>query len=112
MSGGYQIDPAVLREYVQVVDQQAQKLSQIHRTLAGVRVDGDAFGKLPASGDLQREYTSHAQAEVDNSGEAVQLTQETGDGLMQTADNYERTEQRVTEMHGAILRGLSGSDHG
>jgi hypothetical protein len=112
MAGGYQIDPAALRKYVQVVDQQAQKLDQIHRTLAGVQVDGDAFGKLPASGDLQREYTSHAQAEVDNSGEAVQLTQGTGDGLVQTADNYEQTEQRVAEMHQAILRGLSGSDHG
>jgi hypothetical protein len=106
MAGGYHIDPAALRQYVQVVDQQAQKLDQIHQTLAGVQVDVDSFGMLPASSDLRREYTSHARAEVDNSGEAVQLMQETGDGLVQTVDNYERTERSVAEMHHAIRRAL------
>jgi uncharacterized protein YukE len=106
MADGYRIDPAALRKFVEVMDQQAQKLDQIHQTLAGVQVDGDAFGMLPASGDLHREYTSHAQAEVDNSGEAVQLMQETGNGLVQTADNYAQTEQRVAEMHHAILRAM------
>lgn len=106
MARGYQIEPSILRKYVQVMDQQAHILDQIHQTLAGVQVDGDSFGMLPASGDLHREYASHAQAEVDNSGEAVQLMQETGNGLVQTADNYEQTEQDIAEMHYAILRAM------
>ena len=112
MADGYRIDPAVLRTFAQVLDQQAQTLDQIHQALAGVRIDGDAFGMLPASGDLHSEYTAHAQAEVGNTGEAPALLRETGDGLVQTADNYERTEQHVAELHHAVLRSLSAGEHG
>jgi uncharacterized protein YukE len=112
MADGYQIDPAVLRRFAQVADEQAHKLDQIHRALAGIRVDRDAFGRLPASGDLHREYTAHAQAEVDNCGEAGPLLRETGDALVRTADNYEQTEQHITELHHAVLRALSGGEHG
>ncbi|MBS2964229.1 hypothetical protein KGA66_14310 [Actinocrinis puniceicyclus] len=111
MADGYQLDPAVLRRFAQVVGEQAQRLDGIHRALADVRIEGDAFGRLPASGDLHREYIAHAQAEVDDSGEAGPLLRETGDGLARTADNYERTEQYVTGLHRAVLRGLSGGEH-
>lgn len=112
MADGYQIDPAVLRAFAQVADEQAQKLDQIHRALASVQIDGDAFGKLPASGALHGEYTAHAQAEVGNTGEASALLRETGDGLTQSADNYEQTEQHVAALHHAVLRALSGGEHG
>ena len=112
MADGYQIDLAVLRSFARVVDEQAQKLHQIHQVLAGVHIDADAFGKLPASGALHNEYTAHAQAEVDNTGQAAQLLRETGDGLIQTADNYEQTEQRIAGLHHAVLRSLSGGEHG
>jgi uncharacterized protein YukE len=112
MADGYQIDPAVLRNFAQVADEQAQKLDQIHQALAGVQIDGDAFGMLPASGDLHTEYTAHAQAEVDDTSEASALLRETGDGLMQTADNYEQTEQHVAALHHAVLREPSGGEHG
>ncbi len=112
MADGYQIDPAVLRTFAQVVDEQAQRLDQIHQTLAGVHIDADAFGKLPASGDLHNEYTAHAQAEVDDTGEAAQLLRETGDGLVLTAQTYEQTDQRIAGLHHAVLRSLSGGEHG
>jgi uncharacterized protein YukE len=94
---GYQIDPAALRSFAQAAEAQAQQLEQIHQTLAGVQVDGDAFGLLPAAHDLYSAYVSHAQAEVDNTSEAGELLQETGTGLEQTAESYEQTEQAVTE---------------
>ena len=112
MADGYHIDPAVLRNFARVVDEQAQRLDQIHQALAAVHIDSDAFGKLPASGDLHSEYTAHAQAELGNSDEAAQLLRETGDGLIQTADNYEQTEQRIAGLHHAVLRSLSGGEHG
>ncbi len=112
MADGYQIDPAVLRTFAQVADEQAQKLDQIHQALAGVHIDGDAFGMLPASSALHSEYTAHAQAEVDNTSEASALLRETSDGLVQTADNYEQTEQHVAGLHHAVLRALSGGEHG
>lgn len=112
MADGYLIDPAVLRRFAKVADEQAQKLDQIHQALAGIRIDGEAFGRLPASGDLHREYTAHAQAEVDNCGEAGPLLRETGDGLVRTADNYEQTEQHIAALHHAVLRELPGDEHG
>jgi len=112
MADGYQIDLAVLRNFAQVADEQAQKLDRIHQALAGVQIDGDAFGMLPASSALHTEYTAHTQAEVDNTGEASALLRETGDGLVQTADNYEQTEQHVAELHHVVLRTLSGGEHG
>ena len=112
MADGYQIDPAKLRAFAQVADEQAHRLEQIQQTLAGVHIDAEAFGKLPASGDLHREYTTHAQAEVDNCGEAGSLLRETGDGLVRTADNYEQTEQHIAALHHAVLRSLSGGERG
>lgn len=112
MADGYQIDPAMLRAFAQVADEQARRLDQIQQTLAGVHIDAEAFGKLPASGDLHNEYTAHAQAEVEDTGEAAQLLRETGDGLVQTADNYEQTEQHIAGLHHAVLRSLSGGERG
>ena len=112
MADGYQIDPALLRNFAHVAAEQAQKLDQIHATLAGVQIDGDAFGLLPASSSLHSEYTVHAQAEVDNTSEASALLRATGDGLAQSADNYEQTEQHIAELHHAVLRVLSGGEHG
>lgn len=60
MAGGFQIDLAALRSFAQVADDQMQQLERIHQTLAGVQIDGDAFGLLPASGDLHGAYTAHA----------------------------------------------------
>lgn len=112
MADGYQIDPAALRNFAQVADEQAQKLDQIHQALADVQIDGDAFGMLPASSSLHSEYTAHAQAEVDNTGEASALLRDTGDGLVQSADSYEQTEQHVAGLHHAVLRALPGGEHG
>lgn len=111
MAGGFQIDLAALRSFAQVADDQMQQLERIHQTLAGVQIDGDAFGLLPASGDLHGAYTARAQAEVENTSEAAGLLQETGAGLERTAGNYEQTERAVTEMyHG--MRGQLGGDRG
>ncbi|MBR7824698.1 hypothetical protein KDK95_00130 [Actinospica sp. MGRD01-02] len=111
MAGGYQVDVAALRSFAQVADAQEQQLERIHQTLAGVQIDGDAFGLLPASGDLHSAYTAHAQAEVENTAEAAQLLHETGAGLEQTAVNYGQTEQAITEMY-HNMRGQLGGGRG
>ena len=59
-----------------MADESAQELDQMHQALASVQNDDDVVGTLPATGDLHNEYTAHAQAEVDNAGEAPQLLRE------------------------------------
>lgn len=107
MADGIEVHTSALRQYAELVKQQAAKLAQVHSTLAGVSVPGGAFGKLPESSDMESAYAKHATAEVSNTAQLPGLLNEVAQGLETTAANYTAAESANVQ-HAQSVTGEMG----
>jgi predicted trehalose synthase len=96
MAGGLEVNSTALRQYAELIREQASRLEQVHSTLAGVSSPGGAFGKLPESADMQSAYAQHASAEVSNTAKLPGLLNQVAQGLDACASNYAAAESANT----------------
>lgn len=105
MAGGLEVHSSALKQYAQLIREQASRLEQVHSTLAGVSVPGGAFGKLPESSDMEAAYEQHASAEVSNTGALPTLLSQIAAGLESNAANYAAAESANVQNAHSVSNG-------
>ena len=105
MTSGFEVHPAELRGYAQLIREQVARLEQVHATLAGVSVPAGAFGKLPQSADLAAAYEQHAGAEVANTAELPGLLDQVAGGLESSAGTYAAAESANVQTAHSVTGG-------
>ena len=97
---GFRVEPAALREYARIVQEQAERIAQIRSALGTVALGPDDFGKLPNAHNLYEACEEHAEAEQQNLADLAEILGNTTDGLEYSAANYEAHEHDVAAVYG------------
>ncbi|WP_354642499.1 WXG100 family type VII secretion target [Kitasatospora camelliae] len=97
---GFRVDPAALKAYSRVLEDQAQQIASIRSVLGSVTLASDDFGKLPNSGELYAAYQEHADADQENFTDLIEILQATAEGLEHSAAAYEDQDHVVAAVYG------------
>lgn len=63
-------------------------------------LSSDVFGKLPNAHNLYEAYHEHVEAERDNFADLLELLRGTGEGLQNSATNYENQDDHINASFG------------
>ncbi len=93
---GYEVTRNALERFARVLEDQGTELGKVSKALDGATVDRDAFGKLPAAGDVYSRYHEHASAEQQNMSDAASGLPEIGRALRKSSSAYGEAEDSVS----------------
>jgi hypothetical protein len=92
---GFRVHPAALRSYDKVIQEQSEQIARIWSRVESVPLSSDDFGKLPNAHNLYEAYQEHVQAERNNFADLLALLRDTGQGLEDSAANYESQDAHI-----------------
>ncbi|MGW1162081.1 hypothetical protein ACWD5Q_09685 [Streptomyces sp. NPDC002513] len=97
---GFRVHPGALKSYDQVIQAQAEQIARIRPRVASVPLSSNDFGKLPNAQNLYEAYQEHVQAEQGNFADLLEILRDTGEGLQDSAMNYERQDVHIEASFG------------
>ncbi|WP_441246699.1 hypothetical protein [Kitasatospora sp. McL0602] len=106
MSGEYCVDPEALRRFARTSADRAERIRAIRSELGSHQLPADAFGRLPESVGVGRDYRERAEGALDQLTAAADTMERIGthaDGLART---YRQAEQDTAEALSAVTAGL------
>ncbi|MFI7404695.1 hypothetical protein ACIBW9_30165 [Streptomyces sp. NPDC049541] len=97
---GFRVHPDALKAYDKVIEDQIEQIARIWPKLAAVPLSSDDFGKLPNAHNLYEAYHEHVEAEQHNFADLLEILRHTGDGLQNSATNYESQDHHIDASFG------------
>ncbi|MGW1751526.1 hypothetical protein ACWCRD_39175 [Streptomyces sp. NPDC002092] len=97
---GFRVHPDALKSYDKVIQEQAEQIERIWPKLAAVPLSSDDFGKLPNAHNLYQAYHEHVEAEQHNFADLLEILRGTGEGLQNSATNYESQDHHIDASFG------------
>lgn len=90
MADGYQVDPVTLRGASREVYAGSDAVGDAAALLATAQLVPGALGELPAADELARAFATFVGEHGDDLRHGAQWVGAAGDGLVSSADDYER----------------------
>lgn len=97
MSGGYQVDPEAIRRFGRTSEERAARLREIRGRLGAQQLPADAFGKLPESDEITRDYQERSEAAIENVGAAAESMERLNEYAQGLARSYDGIEQGLSD---------------
>lgn len=95
MSAQFEVEPEALRTYAKNVGKEAERIRRIRNKIDQVSLSPGAFGKLPESDELAKDYEKQRTDSLEDLKDAATTLEDITDAVKDTAKAYDQTENDV-----------------
>ncbi|WP_055488541.1 type VII secretion target [Streptomyces sp. WMMB 322] len=92
MSAQFEVDPQALRTYAKNVNKEVERIRRVRNKIDQVTLSPGAFGKLPQSDELAKDYEKQRNDSLDDLKDAAGTLEDIVDSVRDTAKAYDQTE--------------------
>lgn len=100
MSEQFEVDPQALRTYAKNVVKDVERIRKIRNKVDQVTLSPGAFGKLPESDELAKDYEEQRTQSLEDLKDAANALEDIVDAVKETARAYDQTEDDVNVSFG------------
>ncbi|OAH09586.1 type VII secretion target [Streptomyces jeddahensis] len=100
MSAQFDVDPQALRTYARNVDKDVERIRRIRNKIDQVTLSPGAFGRLPESDELAKDYEKQRSDSMDDLKDAASTLEAIVDAMRDTANAYDQTEDDINVSFG------------
>ncbi|MBU7597993.1 hypothetical protein JGS22_010320 [Streptomyces sp. P38-E01] len=92
MTNGYDVESSSLRAYAKAVDDAAARIERIRKRTSALTIPDHAFGKLPESGALKKDYEDKSEQAAKDLTDAIDSMELIAKGMRASAGGYDDNE--------------------
>lgn len=91
---GFEVDPSVLRNGAPKLDSASDQVSAAAALLAGVQINAQALGDVPAAADFAAAFSQFVGRHGTDLVHGSSWIDDAADGLVKSADSYQHAEKQ------------------